>query len=198
MSTISGLNFGLTLRNSSNSMEWGTSHIIDKEGAFNLLKQFEEAFCLYSPATEMLYPAYNVTGLDASRNKVKIMPMIRADSEPYHSIPVDCVSDSDFRIIPGALIGKTGLYISINKYKALPLTEGLKTILREECCGRTCLPVLMEGGLRELGREFAYPYLQLSCLQIDQIHSLSVFERSDIAHMVTEKLKGFVLNKAAA
>lgn len=194
MGNAGGLNFGVTMYNSSNSMEWGISHVVDKEGAFSLFKKFEEAFCLYSPATEMLYPAYSATGVNESRSKIKIMPLISADSEPYHSIAVDCVTESDFKIIPGELIGKTGLYISINKYKALPLFEGLKTILREECCGRTCLPILMEGALRELGKEFVYPYLQLSCIQIDQMHNLSVFEKSNLAHLVTEKLKSFVLH----
>lgn len=197
MTTIGGLNFGVALHNSSNSMEWNASHIIDKEGAFSLIKKFEEAFCLYSPTTEMLYPAYTIMGLNESRNKIKLMPIINADSEPYQPIPVDCVTESDFKIIPGELIGKTGLYISINKYKAMPLVEGLKTILREECCGRTCLPVLMEGALRELGKEFAYPYLQLSCIQLDQINNISIFERSNIAHLVTEKLKSFVLANPA-
>lgn len=198
MSTINGLSFGLVTSNStSNALEWNASHIFDKEGAFSLLKQFEEAFCLYSPATEMLYPVYNVIGLNEARSKIKMMPIINADSEPYNPIPADCVTESDFKIIPGELIGKTGLYISINKYKALPLAEGLKTILREECCGRTCLPILMEGALRELGKEFAYPYLQLSCIQLDQIINLSIFEKSNIAHLVTEKLKHFLLTNQA-
>jgi hypothetical protein len=194
MNGVGGLNFGVALYNSSNAMEWDVSHIADKEGAFSLFKQFEEAFCLYSPTTEMIYPAYSATGLSSSRTKIKIMPIINADSEPYHSIATDCVTESDFKIIPGELIGKTGLYISINKYKAMPLIEGVKTILREECCGRTCLPVLREGALRELGKEFSYPYLQLSCIKLDQIHNLSVFERSDVTHLVTEKLKTFVLS----
>lgn len=193
---FSSLNFGLAVPSSSNAIEWNMGHIVNKDGSSALLKKFEDAFCLYSKATEMLYPVYNVMGLNETRNKIKLMPVLGADSDPYQPIPVDALVDSDFKIIPGELMGKTGLYISINKYKALPLVEGLKTILREECCGRTCLPVIMESSLRELGKEFSYPYLQLSCLKLDEINHLSVFERADIAHIVTEKLKRFVAENA--
>jgi hypothetical protein len=189
------VNLGTPCESPSNPIEWDIQNIVNKYNAYRFAKQFESHFCVYSPSVEKLYPAYEILEPDQESDKIMLLPTLTADTEPYHDVASDCVTPTDVKVIPGELVGRKGIYLAIpgenGKHKALPLKEGLNELKKESYQGRTFLPVLMNGDLREFDKKL--PFLQLHIICVDKLINLSNFERNDMSHLINEKLDSLVM-----
>jgi hypothetical protein len=186
----------LTEVSNSDAIEWDIDHIVNKYSAYRFAKMFENRFCVYSPAVQKLYPAYEILEPNANAEKILVLPIMDADSEPYNNVESHSVTGTHVRVIPGELVGRQGIYLAMpgqsGKNRALPLKEGLEELRKAKYEGRAFLPVVMNGDLREFDKK--HPFFQLSLICVDGLKNMSAFERSDMANVIDTKLEDIITN----
>ncbi|MEE8056904.1 MAG: hypothetical protein V3T17_03575 [Pseudomonadales bacterium] len=96
-------------------------------------------------------------------------------------------------IVPGELIGKQGLHLTIpfkggnsKKMRVVPLHAGLRAINKCRSADKPFLPILIKGDLREI--ENKLPALHLHSIHLDRLVTRSAFERNGIQQTIAEKL----------
>jgi len=128
-----------------------------------------------------------------------ILPNPHAHHDTFFKIPESAVTPTGLNIIPGALLGKNGLFIAMpaknpdEPPKTMPLTVGLHAIIKRHTPERPFLPVLTKGDLREF--QSNVPCVHLHKINIDKISGLSSLELQGIIRAVSDKIAVYLYPK---
>ncbi|MCY0964467.1 hypothetical protein [Parathalassolituus penaei] len=171
---------------------WDLEKIHQHKRAVSFVKQFESRFCVFSSAVRQLYTNYSVFFPEEANRQLVILPDPYAFHDTFSHLNPEAVQSTGLHVIPGNLIGKSGLYLIIShrdknvRSVPIPFQEGIRQILRRSNTEDPFLPVLMKGDLREFNDQL--PCLHLHRLRLKQLHSLSSLDREGIRSVITDKL----------
>jgi hypothetical protein len=182
---------GDTVKN--NDLVWDLESFRQRQRATDFVMGFENKLCVYSDSVEQLYTNYNIFFPQEENRKLVILPNPYAHHDIYHSIPAAAVRPTRLNIIPGEVVGRPGLHLTIpfssgkSRYRAVPLQAGLQIIARQQTEARPLLPVLKKGDLRELDANT--PCLHLHTIDLDKLGQMSALERSGIRRVIEKRLQ---------
>lgn len=170
---------------------WDLNAIKNRTRAINFAMQFRKTLCVYSAPVKQLYCNYDIFLPSEEEKKLVILPNPTAPHDTFNHIPAEAITPTGLNIIPGDMIGKKGLYLSLppkgnDKPRALPLTAGFHAVIKRHPPDKPFLPVLTKGDLREFNS--SVPCIHLHKIHIDRIEGLSGLDLQGIVHSVTEKL----------
>lgn len=179
---------------SNNDLVWDMDEFQHRQLATEFVKRFENKLCVYSGSVEQLYSNYNIYFPEEEGRKMVILPNPYAYHDTFQGVPEEAIQMTGLTIVPGELIGKQGLHLTIplksdggkKKYRVVPLQAGLRAINQRRPKDKPFLPILMKGDLREI--ENKVPALHLHSIRLDRLGSRSALERSDIQHTIADKL----------
>ncbi|WP_221801026.1 hypothetical protein [Oceanobacter mangrovi] len=171
---------------------WDLQKIHQHKRAVNFIKQFENRFCVFSSSVRQLYTNYSVFFPEEANRQLVILPDPYAFHDTFSHLSPDAVQSTGLHVIPGNLIGKSGLYLIIShrdknvRSVPIPFQEGIRQILRRSNSEDPFLPVLMKGDLREFNEQL--PCLHLHRLRLKELNALSSLDRESIRSVITDKL----------
>ncbi len=174
-------------------LEWSLDRFEKRESARTFVKQFEGLLCVYSPTVEQIYSNYSMDFPLRENAKMVVLPNPFAFHDTFNSVDSSCVVDTGLYIIPGAMVGKPGLYLTpanqrnSAKVNPLPLRQAIAKMLASQESNDPFLPLLMKGDLREFKAE--HPCLHLHRLKVKQLTRLSIFQQKDIQRSIIDKLR---------
>lgn len=178
----------------NNDLVWDFNEFKQRQLATEFVKRFENKLCIYSGSVEQLYSNYNIYFPEAEGRKMVILPDPFAYHDTFQGVPEEAIQVTGLTIVPGELIGKNGLHLTIpiksddgkKKYRVVPLHAGLRAINKRRSQEDPFLPILMKGDLREIKNKL--PALHLHCISLDKLGNRSALERSGIRQVISQKL----------
>ena len=173
---------------------WDIDEFQQRQLASEFVKRFENKLCVYSGSVEQLYTNYNIFFPEDEGRKMVILPNPHAYHDTFQGVPAQAIRKTGLTIVPGELIGKCGLHLTIpfkaannkKRYRVVPLHAGLRAINSRRPNDKPLLPVLMKGDLREV--ESRIPALHLHSINVDLMENRSALERNSIRQVITEKI----------
>jgi hypothetical protein len=178
-------------------LAWELDDFAQAQRAMDFVRQFETTLCVYSPSVEQIYSTYNMFFPDEWDRKLVILPDTGAYHDTFFHVERDSVRATGLYIIPGQLIGKTGLYLAnVDEDRSLgtrqvPFAAGMQAIKAAQTIEDPFLPVLAKGDLRELHQ--SWPVLHLHRVRPIGISQMSELDRLNLANVVEEKLESLFL-----
>ena len=174
---------------------WDLEAIKNRTRAINFIMQFRKTLCVYSRPVTQLYTNYDIFLPQDQDKKLVILPNPTQPHDTFNGIPSEAVTPTGLNIIPGDLVGKKGLYLSLpvkgsDKPRALPLTAGFHAIIKRHSEEKPFLPVLTKGDLRELKTDV--PCIHLHKIHIDKIEGLSGIDLQGIVNSITDKIQVYL------
>jgi hypothetical protein len=110
-------------------------------------------------------------------------------------VPEAAVVKTGMNIVPGEVVGKSGLYLTVpfksahgSRSRVIALHAALRLINERRPPENPFLPVLMKGDLREFQQRM--PMLHLHCVQLNKLGERSHLERSSLQRVIVGKLPG--------
>ncbi len=184
----------MELATENKDLVWDLQAFKQRQRAIDFVMGFENSLCVYSDSVHQLYTNYNIFFPKEENRKLVILPNPYAHHDIFHSISELAITATGLHIIPGEVIGKQGLYLTIpfksgkTRYRAVPLQAGLRVVNQQRPIHRPILPVLMKGDLREFDANT--PSLHLHSISLDKLELLSALERNGIRRVIEERLQG--------
>ncbi|MFQ3231930.1 MAG: hypothetical protein ACI9DO_003325 [Reinekea sp.] len=176
----------------NNDLVWSLDNFSQRDMAKSFVSRFESRLCVYSPSVEQIYTNYTLNFPSTESGKMVVLPNPYAFHDTFHNISQNAVRDTGLFIVPGSLIGKSGLYIIV-KYKnsnvrpvPLPIRHALKKMVRTGQDNDPFLPILIKGDLREFDTDI--PCLHLHRLKLSELDLRSNFEKENIKKAIFDKM----------
>jgi len=180
-------------------LAWDIGEGIDRDRAVDFIMQFETTLCVYSASVEQLYSTYNIFFPREYHRRMVILPDPGAFHDTFNGVVPEAVIMTGLYIIPGELIGESGLYLAnVKKDRTLgdrriPFETGMRAILRNRPQDDPFLPVLAKGDLR--GFEESWPVLHMHRVKLAELSERSELDRTNIRNVVTEKLESLFISQ---
>ena len=173
---------------------WDMDQFDHRKLATEFVKQFENKLCVYSESVVQIYSNYNIYFPEDEGRKMVILPYPYSYHDTFQGIPSEAIQTTGLTIVPGELIGKRGLHLTIplkspegkKKIRVVPLQAGMRAINKLRPHNSPFLPILMKGDLREIKNRV--PALHLHSVRVDRLTHRSAMERSGIQQVISEKL----------
>lgn len=176
-------------------LDWDLDAITNRQEAIDFLLRFENRLCVYSGYVEKLYSRYSFVVPEEEHGSITILPDELAWHDTFHEIPADAVLPTGIHILPGEVLGATGLYLKIpgthrlSPSYELPFQDGLKLLIqRYQARGEQFLPVLAKGDLREY--EARMPSLHLHRIDPSRLVRRSRLDVANIKGAIADHLVG--------
>lgn len=176
----------------NNDLVWSLENFNHRDLAKSFVSRFESRLCVYSPSVEQVYTNYSINFPTSENGKMVVLPNPYAFHDTFHKVTSNAVRDTGLFIVPGALIGKSGLYVIV-KYKnqsvkpvPLPIRHALKKMVRTGEDSDPFLPILIKGDLREFDSDT--PCLHLHRIKLSELHTRSDFEKESIKNAIFDKM----------
>lgn len=176
-------------------LDWELDAITNRQEAIDFLLRFENRLCVYSAYVEKLYSRYSFVVPEEAHGSITILPDELAWHDTFHEIPADAVLPTGIHILPGEVLGASGLYLKIpgehrlSPSHELPFQDGLKLLIqRYQSRGEQFLPVLAKGDLREY--EARMPSLHLHRIDPQRLGRNSRLEVANIRGAIADHLIG--------
>ena len=185
---------------SNADLEWNLDKLKSRQKAREFVLHFESRLCIYSDSVEQLYTNYTINFPSRENAPLVILPNPYAFHDTYSNINPEAVRDTGLFIIPGETIGQRGLHIVQRNRKtkalspAIPFRNALRKILSSQASDDPFLPVLVKGDLREF--DATTPCLHLHRIRLNQLESISAFQRNSVKRAVNENLYNLYRNSA--
>ncbi len=187
----------------NDDLAWDLDDFSQAQRAMDFVLQFETTLCVYSPSVEQIYSTYNMFFPDDWDRKLVILPDAGAFHDTFYHVNRSAVTATGLNIIPGELVGKTGLYLAnVDETsrglgpRQVPFEAGMRAIMKARPTKDPFLPVLAKGDLREL--EQSWPVLHLHRVNPAHVENMSELDRSNLTNVVMEKLESlFIATKRA-
>lgn len=177
---------------------WRLSHFENHKRAINFVQQFQDTLCVFSGPVQQLYTNYEISVPEQDDRSLIILPNPYAYHDTFNGIPEEAVKETGITIIPGDLLGKEGLYMTLpmrdssgqRVMRNVPLKVGLLTLMRQEKPEAPFLPVITKGDLRSFRKDD--PCLHLQRIVPQMIRERSSMEVSSIQRVIREKLQVYL------
>lgn len=177
---------------------WDLMNFKRRQLAAQFIKRFENKLCIYSESVAQLYSNYSIYFPEEESRRMVILPNPYAYHDTFQNIPGSAVTRTGMNIIPGEVIGKAGLFLTIptpqppgsegksGHAKVIALHSALKAINARRPPHDPFLPVLIKGDLREFKQQA--PMLHLHCIRLHLLGERSELERSSVRRVIEQKL----------
>lgn len=174
---------------------WDLANFKRRQLAAQFIKRFENKLCIYSASVAQLYSNYSIYFPEEENRKMVILPNPYAYHDTFQNIPEAAVTRTGMNIIPGEVLGKSGLFLTIptrqsadkpGHAKVIALQSALKAINARRPPEDPFLPVLIKGDLREFKQQA--PMLHLHCIRLHLMGERSALERSSVRSVIEQKL----------
>lgn len=176
---------------------WDLQNFKRRQLAAQFIMRFENKLCIYSESVAQLYSNYSIYFPEEESRKMVILPNPYAYHDTFQNIPGRAVTRTGMNIIPGEVIGKAGLFLTIptpqagvegksGHAKVIALQSALKAINARRPPHDPFLPVLIKGDLREFKQQA--PMLHLHCIRLHLLGERSELERSSVRRVIEQKL----------
>lgn len=182
----------LETNTANNDLVWSLDNFSQRDMAKSFVSRFESRLCVYSPSVEQIYTNYTLNFPSTESGKMVVLPNPYAFHDTFHGISQDAVRDTGLFIVPGTLIGKSGLYIIV-KYKnsnvkpvPLPIRHALKRMVKTSKDDDPFLPILIKGDLREFDVDI--PCLHLHRIKLNELALRSEYEKDSIKTAIFDKM----------
>lgn len=177
---------------SDESLIWSLSEFDDHRRAVEFVRHFRDSLCIYSNKVGQIYACYDVIVPSGDNPDLVVVPDLEAFTETWYDVQEKAIKSTDYTIVPGGVVGRSGLYLhmkdSDGKGKAVPLAAGLQAVAEEfEARGEEFLPILTKGDLRAFKKQA--PMLHLHRLDAKVMSEKSRFELNDIRSSMKKKLR---------
>jgi len=176
----------------NHDLEWNFDSINQAKKAADFVMNFESRLCVYSASVEQIYTNYTFNFPNEDVEKMVILPNPYAFHDTFHGIVNESIRDTGLHIIPGETIGKSGLYLVV-RYKnksvkpaPIPFEQAINKMLQSQQSADPFLPILIKGDLREFNA--GTPCMHLHRIKLNELTSLSEFEKKGIQKSITDKL----------
>lgn len=176
---------------------WQLNHFDNHQRAIRFVKQFQETLCVFSGPVSQLYTNYEISVPEADDRSLIILPNPYAYHDTFNGIPENSVKPTGINIIPGDLVGKEGLHITLpmlrngeRVVRPVPLKAGLWALMKREKEDAPFLPVITKGDLRAFRKDD--PCLHLHRIIPARLTERSRMEVSSIQRVIREKLKVYL------
>lgn len=186
----------------NSDLAWDLDEFTQATRAMEFVQQFEQTLCVYSPSVEQIYSTYNMFFPEDWDRKLVILPDATAFHDTFFHVQTDSISATGLYIVPGELMGKSGLYLAnvdadrnLGK-RQIPFEAGMKTIMAKRPANDPFLPVLAKGDLREL--EQSWPVLHLHRVKPALIENMSQLDRTNLSNVIAEKLDSLFYSQNVA
>lgn len=178
--------------NQNNDLIWSLESFSQQDMARNFVTRFESRLCVYSPSVRQVYTNYTINFPSTGSGKMVVLPNPFSFHDTFNNISQEAIRDTGLFIVPGALIGKAGLFVIV-KYKnqtvkpvPLPIRHALKKMVRTGDDNDPFLPVLVKGDLREFDSKT--PCLHLHRVRLSALPERSEFEKDTLKTAIFEKM----------
>lgn len=177
---------------------WSLNQFDEQELAQNFVARFESRLCVYSPSVEKVYTNYSMNFPSSHSRKMVVLPNPYAFHDTFNNIPPSAVRDTGLFIVPGAVIGKSGLFVIVKgknqtiQHVPLPMRHALKKMLLTDEHGDPFLPILIKGDLREF--DARTPCLHLHRLKLAELTKVSAFDKQNIKNVIFSKIDSLYQN----
>lgn len=175
-------------------LAWDLDAFSHRERAMEFVRQFETTMCVYSPSVEQLYSSYSMYFPQELERKLVILPDPLAYHDTFFHIQTEAVVATGLYIVPGELIGQTGLFLANVREedrtlgdRQVPFEAGMRAIMANRPADDPFLPVLAKGDLREF--EQSWPVLHLHRIKPRVLARISDLDRNSLANVINEKLE---------
>lgn len=182
----------LDTNTANNDLVWSLDNFTQRDMAKSFVSRFESRLCVYSPSVEQIYTNYSLNFPSTESGKMVVLPNPYAFHDTFHGISQEAVRDTGLFIVPGRLIGKSGLYIIV-KYKnsnvkpvPLPIRHALKRMVKTSHDDDPFLPILIKGDLREFDVDI--PCLHLHRIKLSALTHRSEYEKDSIKTAIFDKM----------
>lgn len=182
-----------TSQQENNDLVWDLDGFQHRKLAEEFVKRFENKLCVYSASVEQIYSNYSIYFPEGEGRKMVILPEPYAYHDTFQGVPEEAIKKTGLTIVPGELIGKKGLHLTIpfkrgsgKEVRVVPLHVGISAINKHRSEDNPFLPILMKGDLREIKSNI--PALHLHSISVDCLGARSALERNDIRQTIIEKL----------
>lgn len=175
------------------SLVWSLRAFENQRRALEFVRHFSRSLSIYSNKVDQIYASYDVLLPTAGSEELVVVPDMEAFTETWYSIPERAVKQTGYTILPGGVVGKTGLFLHIpfddgSKGRAVPLAAGLRAVSDEfQKRGEEFLPLLTKGDLKAFKKQA--PMLQLHRLDLAEMREKSRFELNDLRTGIRQKLR---------
>ncbi|HEY7884149.1 MAG TPA: hypothetical protein VIC08_04290 [Cellvibrionaceae bacterium] len=177
------------LENDNKDLVWDLEAFNQRQRAVDFVMGFENRLCVYSPSVEQLYTNYNIFFPKEEARRLVILPNPYAPHDTFNGIPMGAVTPSGMSIVPDQH-ARLNLRIPFKQgkthYRLVPLKLGLQLVSQRLPEGKSFLPVLMKGDLREL--DASTPSLHLNYIHLERLPDHSALERSGIKSVIQNHL----------
>ena len=186
----------------NSDLAWDLDDFAQAQRAMDFVLQFETTLCVFSPSVEQIYSTYNMFFPDDWDRKLVILPDAGAYHDTFYHVDRTAVTATGLYIIPGELIGRTGLYLAnVDDNRSLgsrqiPFEAGLRHIISRRPADDPFLPVLAKGDLREL--EQSWPVMHLHRVHPKHIDNMSDLDRTNLTNVIAEKLESLFISQKKA
>jgi hypothetical protein len=184
----------------NDDLAWELDGFTQAERAMDFVRQFEDTLCVFSPSVQQIYSTYNMFFPEDWDRRLVILPDTGAYHDTFYHVDKESVTATGLNIIPGELLGTTGLYLAnVDSTRSLgqrqiPFDVGMRAIARNRPADDPFLPVLAKGDLREL--EQSWPVLHLHRVNPRVIENMSDLDRTNLTNVILEKLESLYLTIA--
>ena len=178
------------------SLVWSLREFEDQRRAIEFVRHFASTLAVFSNKVGHLYARYDVMLPQGGQEELIVVPDLEAFTDTWYGIPDRAVKATDYTILPGGVVGKSGLFLHIpigdgGKGRAVPLAAGLRAVADEFVAREEeFLPVLTKGDLRAFRKQA--PMLKLHRLDLREMRDKSRFELNDIRNGIRQKLHAFL------
>lgn len=179
-------------QSSNKDLEWSLESINQRKLAIEFVTKFESRLCVYSSSVEQFYTNYTINFPSGEASKMVILPNPYAFHDTFHGIENSAIRDTGLHIIPGQMIGKSGLYLVVTyrnkdvKPAPMPFKQAIRQMLNSQDSNDPFLPILVKGDLREFNAKT--PCLHLHRIKLSAMTRLSDFEKKSIQNAINDKL----------
>ncbi|MBV1905216.1 MAG: hypothetical protein KUG75_04005 [Pseudomonadales bacterium] len=176
----------------NSDLAWDLGEIHNRERAIDFIMRFETTLCVYSPSVEQIYSTYNIFFPKEYDRKLVILPDPAAFHDTFNGVTSNSIKPTGLYIIPGELIGKSGLYLTNTigerdlGTRQLPFTAAMKAIMAKRSKDDPFIPILGKGDLREFEND--WPILHMHRVQLSALTHMSGLDKTNIKNGVLEKL----------
>ena len=182
----------LSAADQNRDLVWDLMNFKRRQLAAQFIKRFENKLCIYSGSVEQLYSNYSIYFPEEESRKMVILPNPYAYHDTFQGIPESAVTRTGMNIIPGEVLGKSGLFLTVpvkggeGQAKVIALHAALKAINARRPPHDPFLPVLIKGDLREFKQQA--PMLHLHCVRLHLLGERSELERGSLRRLIEGKL----------
>jgi hypothetical protein len=175
----------MSTEQSNNDLVWDMKEFKHRKLATDFVKRFENKLCVYSGSVEQLYSNYNIYFPEDEGRKMVILPDPYAYHDTFQGIDEGAIQMTGLTIVPGELIGKQGLHLTIpvkdkegkRKYRVVPLQAGLQAINKRRPPDKPFLPRGICVKLKTRSRRCIYTVYRSINYRVAQLWSAVVFSR---------------------